>query len=158
MHGKQKYFKDGLRRRKYAHLEDVDTQWTVHVRATNTHLRILVSALSTQIKNLRTSGRYIHVIVGGFYCMYEQQKLRMRSLARALAAHFLNITIHFRSGQWLYCMCEQLMPIFVVSRLFALLIEKRTRHRPVGSNYRLVGHTLQIGGGGHAYFFLICLI
>ena len=49
MHGKQIYFKDGLRRRKYAHLEDVDTQWTVHVRATNTHLRILVSALSTQI-------------------------------------------------------------------------------------------------------------
>ena len=66
MHGKQIYFKDGLRRRKYAHLEDVDTQWTVHVRAMNTHLRILVSALSTQIKNLRTSGRYIHVIVGGF--------------------------------------------------------------------------------------------
>ena len=66
MHGKQIYFKDGLRRRKYAHLEDVDTQWTVHVRAKNTHLRILVSALSTQIKNLWTSGRYIHVIVGGF--------------------------------------------------------------------------------------------
>ena len=65
MHGKQIYFKDGLRRRKYAHLEDVDTQWTVHVRAMNTHLRILVSALSTQIKNLRTSGRYIHVIDGG---------------------------------------------------------------------------------------------
>ena len=66
MHGKQIYFKDGLRRRKYTHLEDVDTQWTVHVRATNTHLRILVSALSTQIKNLRTSGSYIHVTVGGF--------------------------------------------------------------------------------------------
>ena len=68
MHGKQIYFKDGLRRRKYAHLEDVDTQGTVHVRATNTHLRcrILVSALSTQIKNLRTSGSYIHVTVGGF--------------------------------------------------------------------------------------------
>ena len=29
------------------------------------HLRILVSALSTPIKNLRTSGRYIHVIDGG---------------------------------------------------------------------------------------------
>ena len=80
--------------------------------------------------------------------MYEQQKLRMRSLARALAAHFLNITIHFRSGQWLYCMCKQLMPIFVVSRLFALLIEKRTRHAVVGVLIDCASKESSGGGGG----------
>ena len=56
-----------------------------------------------------------HAMDGDLYCMCEHQKLRLvcanaQPRNRALAAHFQNLTI-----QWLYCMCEQQMPICVVS-------------------------------------------